>query len=148
MTTPPTGRGRSRTDSPPRATTSPSITATSRRGSALPTSRASASRWRPARNTSPRSTRISPTTPRISRGCSGGAGGGGGRGASTCARTFLGVEVRDLTGGFKVFRREVLEALDLDDVQARGYAFQVELTYRALELGFKEVEVPITFRDS
>jgi dolichol-phosphate mannosyltransferase len=69
------------------------------------------------------------------------------RGGSAYARSMLGVEVRDLTGGFKVFHRRVLEALDLDDVQARGYAFQVELTYRALQLGFKVTEVPITFRD-
>ena len=46
-------------------------------------------------------------------------------------RLLLGVEVRDLTGGFKCFRREVLEAIDLDSIQARGYAFQVEMTYRA-----------------
>ena len=59
----------------------------------------------------------------------------------------LGLPVRDLTGGFKCFRREVLEAIDLDAVQARGYAFQVELTYRAIQKGFKVVEVPIVFRD-
>ena len=69
------------------------------------------------------------------------------RGGSAYARLVLGVEVRDLTGGFKCFRREVLEAIDLDSVQARGYAFQVEMTYRALEAGFKVVEVPILFRD-
>ncbi len=69
------------------------------------------------------------------------------RGGSAYARIVLGVDVKDLTGGFKCFRREVLEAIDLDSVQARGYAFQVELTYRALELGFRVVEVPIVFRD-
>lgn len=69
------------------------------------------------------------------------------RGGSTYARLMLGVSIRDLTGGFKCFRREVLEAIDLDAVQARGYAFQVELTYRAIQLGFKVVEVPIVFRD-
>jgi dolichol-phosphate mannosyltransferase len=69
------------------------------------------------------------------------------RGGSAYARSFLGVDVQDLTGGFKVFRRRVLEALDLDDVEARGYAFQVELTYRALQLGFHVTEVPIVFRD-
>jgi dolichol-phosphate mannosyltransferase len=69
------------------------------------------------------------------------------RGGSTYARLVLGVGVRDLTGGFKCFRREVLEALDLDAVQAKGYAFQVELTYRAIRQGFRVVEVPITFRD-
>jgi dolichol-phosphate mannosyltransferase len=66
---------------------------------------------------------------------------------SAYARTVLGVDVRDLTGGFKCFRREVLEAIDLDSIQARGYAFQVEMTYRALRQGFKVVEVPIVFRD-
>jgi len=69
------------------------------------------------------------------------------RGGSAYARLVLGVDVRDLTGGFKCFRREVLEAIDLGAVQARGYAFQVEMTYRALEAGFKVVEVPIVFRD-
>jgi dolichol-phosphate mannosyltransferase len=69
------------------------------------------------------------------------------RGGSLYARLALGVEVRDLTGGFKCFRREVLEAIDLDTVQSRGYAFQVELTYRAIQHGFKVVEVPIIFRD-
>jgi dolichol-phosphate mannosyltransferase len=69
------------------------------------------------------------------------------RGGSAYARTVLGLEVRDLTGGFKVFRRKVLEAIDLDRVEARGYAFQVEMTYRTIELGFRVVEVPITFRE-
>jgi dolichol-phosphate mannosyltransferase len=69
------------------------------------------------------------------------------RGGSAYARAALGVGVRDLTGGFKCFRREVLEALDLDTVRSRGYAFQVELTYRALRHGFEVVEVPIVFRD-
>ncbi len=69
------------------------------------------------------------------------------RGGSTYARLVLGVGVRDLTGGFKCFRREVLEAIDLDAVRSRGYAFQVELTYRALQRGFRVVEVPIVFRD-
>jgi dolichol-phosphate mannosyltransferase len=69
------------------------------------------------------------------------------RGGSAYARHVLGVGVRDLTGGFKCFRREVLEAIDLDAVRTRGYAFQVELTYRAIELGFEVVEVPIVFRD-
>ena len=69
------------------------------------------------------------------------------RGGSTYARLVLGVDVHDLTGGFKCFRREVLEAIDLDSVQARGYAFQVEMTYRAIRQGFKVVEVPIVFRD-
>jgi dolichol-phosphate mannosyltransferase len=69
------------------------------------------------------------------------------RGGSTYARLVLGVEVRDPTAGFKCFRREVLETIDLDTIQARGYAFQVELTYRAIRHGFKVVEVPIVFRD-
>ena len=69
------------------------------------------------------------------------------RGGSTYARLVLGVGVRDMTGGFKCFRREVLEAIDLDSIQARGYAFQVEMTYRAIRAGFKVVEVPIVFRD-
>ena len=69
------------------------------------------------------------------------------RGGSAYARIALGVGVRDLTGGFKCFRREVLEAIDLDAVRSRGYAFQVELTYRAIQHGFKVVEVPIVFRD-
>ena len=69
------------------------------------------------------------------------------RGGSTYARLVLGLDVQDLTGGFKCFRREVLEAIDLDSVQARGYAFQVEMTYRAIKRGFRVVEVPIVFRD-
>lgn len=69
------------------------------------------------------------------------------RGGSAYARLVLGVGVHDLTGGFKCFRREVLEALDLDAVSARGYAFQVELTYRTIQRGFRVVEVPIFFRD-
>ncbi len=69
------------------------------------------------------------------------------RGGSVYARLVLGVGVRDLTGGFKCFRREVLEAIDLDSVRSRGYAFQVEMTYRAIGLGFDVVEVPIVFRD-
>jgi dolichol-phosphate mannosyltransferase len=69
------------------------------------------------------------------------------RGGSTYARLILGVRVRDLTGGFKCFRREVLEAIDLDSIRSRGYAFQVEMTYRAIQRGFEIVEVPIVFRD-
>jgi dolichol-phosphate mannosyltransferase len=69
------------------------------------------------------------------------------RGGSTYARIALGLPVRDLTGGFKCFRREVLEAIDLDTIEARGYAFQVETTYRALKAGFRVVEIPIVFRD-
>jgi len=69
------------------------------------------------------------------------------KGGSTYARIVLGLTVRDLTGGFKCFRREVLEAIDFESVRSRGYAFQVELTYRAVQRGFKVVEVPIVFRD-
>ncbi|HZC74581.1 MAG TPA: polyprenol monophosphomannose synthase [Gaiellaceae bacterium] len=68
-------------------------------------------------------------------------------GGSLYARTLLGVGVRDLTGGFKCFRREVLERIDLDSVHSKGYAFQIELTYRALRAGFEVVEVPIVFAD-
>lgn len=69
------------------------------------------------------------------------------RGGSTYARALLGLPIRDLTGGFKCFRREVLEAIDLDAIGSRGYAFQVEMTYRAIELGFRVAEVPIVFRE-
>jgi dolichol-phosphate mannosyltransferase len=69
------------------------------------------------------------------------------RGGSLYARLLLGAPVRDLTGGFKCFRRSVLEAIDLGDVTTNGYAFQIELTYRALRKGFRVVEVPITFAD-
>jgi dolichol-phosphate mannosyltransferase len=69
------------------------------------------------------------------------------RGGSAYARLVLGVAVRDLTGGFKCFRREVLEAIDLDRITTRGYAFQVEMTYRALRRGFRVAEVPIVFRE-
>ena len=69
------------------------------------------------------------------------------QGGSTYARLVLGLRVRDLTGGFKCFRREVLEAIHFDSVRSQGYAFQVELTYRAVRAGFHVVEVPIVFRD-
>ncbi len=69
------------------------------------------------------------------------------RGGCAYARLVLGVGVRDLTGGFKCFRREVLEAIEIDSIQARGYAFQVETTYRAIRAGFRVAEVPIVFRD-
>jgi dolichol-phosphate mannosyltransferase len=69
------------------------------------------------------------------------------RGGSWYARTLLRVPVHDLTGGFKCFRREVLEAIDLGGVYSDGYGFQIELTYRALRAGFRVKEVPIVFRD-
>ena len=68
-------------------------------------------------------------------------------GGSLYARVILSVKVRDLTGGFKCYRRAVLETIDLDAVDSKGYAFQIETTYRALRAGFKVVEVPITFAD-
>jgi dolichol-phosphate mannosyltransferase len=69
------------------------------------------------------------------------------RAGSLYAGIVLGVSVRDLTGGFKCFRREVLEGIDLSTVTTTGYAFQIELTYRAIRRGFRVVEVPITFED-
>jgi dolichol-phosphate mannosyltransferase len=69
------------------------------------------------------------------------------RAGSLYARAVLGLGVRDLTGGFKCFRREVLEALDLGSVTSTGYAFQIELTWRAIRRGFRVVEVPIVFVD-
>jgi dolichol-phosphate mannosyltransferase len=63
------------------------------------------------------------------------------------AQALLGLPIRDLTGGFKCFRREVLEAIPLDEVAAAGYGFQIEMTYRAARLGFRVVEVPITFTE-
>jgi dolichol-phosphate mannosyltransferase len=68
-------------------------------------------------------------------------------GGSWYARTLLGVGVHDLTGGFKCYRREVLEAIDLDAIRSKGYAFQIETTYRTIRLGFGVVEVPIRFVD-
>jgi dolichol-phosphate mannosyltransferase len=69
------------------------------------------------------------------------------RGGSTYARAVLGLPIRDLTGGFKCFRREVLETIDLDAIASKGYAFQVEMTYQAIQLGFGVTEVPIVFRE-
>ena len=69
------------------------------------------------------------------------------RGGCVYAQLWLQVRVRDLTGGFKCYRRHVLEAIDLDAIDAKGYAFQIETTYRALRKGFRVVEVPITFVD-
>ena len=69
------------------------------------------------------------------------------KGGSLYARVVLGVRVRDLTGGFKCFRRTVLETIDLDALSARGYAFQIETTYRVIKAGFRVVEVPIQFVD-
>jgi dolichol-phosphate mannosyltransferase len=69
------------------------------------------------------------------------------QGGSLYARTILGVPIRDLTGGFKCFRRQVLESLPLDEVQTTGYAFQIEMTYRTLLAGFRVKEIPIIFVD-
>ena len=68
-------------------------------------------------------------------------------GGSLYARVLLGVAVHDLTAGFKCYRREVLETIDLDAISSLGYAFQIETTYRALRAGFRVVEVPIAFAD-
>jgi len=68
-------------------------------------------------------------------------------GGSLYARLLLGVRIRDLTGGFKCYRRDVLERIDLDAIHSKGYAFQIETTYRTLRSGFTVVEVPITFAD-
>ncbi len=69
------------------------------------------------------------------------------RGGSWYARGILRVKVADLTGGFKCFRRQVLESLDLGSVHAEGYGFQIELTYRAVRAGFRVKEIPIVFRE-
>ncbi len=68
-------------------------------------------------------------------------------GGSFYARAVLGLPYQDLTGGFKCFRREVLEAIDLDDLYSYGYCFQIELTYRAHLKGFRVREIPILFPD-
>jgi dolichol-phosphate mannosyltransferase len=69
------------------------------------------------------------------------------RGGCLYAQVLLGVRVRDLTGGFKCFRRATLEAIDLDAVSARGYGFQIETTYRVLRAGLRVKEIPIRFVD-
>jgi dolichol-phosphate mannosyltransferase len=69
------------------------------------------------------------------------------KGGNFYARNVLGTGIRDLTGGFKCYRRETLEAIDLDTFPARGYIFQVETTFRALHAGLRVAEVPILFRD-
>jgi dolichol-phosphate mannosyltransferase len=69
------------------------------------------------------------------------------RAGSLYARAWLGLPIHDLTGGFKCFRRRVLEAIRLETVSALGYAFQIEATYRAVTAGFGVVEVPIVFSD-
>jgi dolichol-phosphate mannosyltransferase len=69
------------------------------------------------------------------------------RGGSLYAQILLGLPVRDLTGGFKCYRRVVLETIDLEAIRSRGYAFQIETTYRAVRAGFRVVEIPILFTD-
>ena len=69
------------------------------------------------------------------------------RGGSLYAQILLRTRIRDLTGGFKCYRRRVLETIDLDVIESKGYAFQIETTYRTLRAGFRVVEVPITFVD-
>jgi dolichol-phosphate mannosyltransferase len=69
------------------------------------------------------------------------------RGGSLYAQLLLSVSIRDLTGGFKCYRRAVLETIDLDAVHSKGYAFQIETTYRALRAGFRVIEIPIVFTD-
>jgi dolichol-phosphate mannosyltransferase len=69
------------------------------------------------------------------------------RGGGAYARAVLGVDVRDLTGGFKAIRRHVLEGIDLASVRAEGYVFQIEVTYRAIAAGFRVREIPIVFCD-
>ena len=69
------------------------------------------------------------------------------RGGNIYAQGVLGLSYRDLTGGFKCYRRQALEAIDLGAISSRGYAFQIETTYRALRAGFRVIEVPIAFVD-
>ncbi len=69
------------------------------------------------------------------------------RGGSLYSRTILGTDIKDMTGGFKCFHRQVLEAIPFDEVAASGYSFQVEMTYRVIKAGFTVIEVPITFRE-
>ncbi len=69
------------------------------------------------------------------------------RGGSLYAKLLLGVGVNDLTGGFKCFRREVLETLDLTSIGTDGYGFQIEMTFRAIQAGFRVAELPILFRE-
>ena len=69
------------------------------------------------------------------------------RGGSLYARTILGMKVKDLTGGYNLWKKEVLEAINLDDVKSEGYAFQIELKFRAAKKGYKISEVPILFVD-
>ena len=69
------------------------------------------------------------------------------RGANLYSRLALGVPIKDITAGYRVFRRQVLEELDLDEVSSRGYCFQIDMAYRAVLAGFRVHEVPITFTE-
>jgi dolichol-phosphate mannosyltransferase len=69
------------------------------------------------------------------------------RAGSLYAQVLLQLGIRDLTGGFKCYRRVVLETIDLEAIDSRGYAFQIETTYRTIRVGFRVVEIPITFAD-
>lgn len=69
------------------------------------------------------------------------------RGGCLYARTILGLPLQDLTGGFKCWRRAALEAVNLPEIRSNGYSFQIEMTWRALQAGFKATEVPILFTD-
>src|SRR6266581_3757465 len=68
-------------------------------------------------------------------------------GGNIFARFMLGIPVQDCTAGFRCYRRQVLESIDLDTIQSQGYAFQVEMAYRVMRQGFKIVETPIVFMD-
>ena len=68
-------------------------------------------------------------------------------GASFYTRLITGMPVKDPTGGFKCFRRGVLESIDLDKIQSNGYSFQIEMSFRAWRKGFRIVEIPIVFTD-
>jgi len=67
--------------------------------------------------------------------------------ANSYTRFVTGLPVRDATGGFKCFRRKVLESIDLDSIKSNGYAFQIEMTFKAYKKGFKIIEIPIIFTD-
>jgi dolichol-phosphate mannosyltransferase len=67
--------------------------------------------------------------------------------ASVYTRIITGMPIKDATGGFKCFRRKVLEAIDLDKVKSNGYSFQIEMTFKAYSKGFKVIEIPIVFID-
>ncbi len=69
------------------------------------------------------------------------------KGGSLYSRTVLGIPIRDLTGGFKCFRRIVLESIDLDNLLLSGFGFQIEMNYRTYKKGFKVFELPIIFTD-